>query len=210
MCPICFYGRSDPPGSPWLLRRWNTFHFVFRCEAALTASQKWILQLHPPHIQGPRVQVAGWTCKCWADPAPMAAQQFTGLGDPPHCWGSLLLRARVGEASQAEPANTLCHVGGCRAGAHLPRDCFHWAGGAGRLGLQRASGLREWRFWGSRAQAHWSAGLVFSSLSPAGNNINIACLQLFQGTRRIETFSSRNNENLFWTFVIRKEKENHS
>lgn len=202
----CFYGLSDPPGSPWLLRRWNTFRFVFRCEAALAASPKWILQRHPPHIQGPWVQVAGWTCSCWAGPAPMAAQQFTGLRGPPHCWGSLLLRARVGEASQAEPADTLCHVGGCRAGAHLPKDCFHGEG----LGLQMASVPREWWFWGSWAHAHWSAGLVFSSLSPAGDNINIAHLQLFQGTRRIETFSSRNNENLFWAFVIRKEKENHS
>ena len=65
------------------------------------------------------------------------------------------------------------------------------------LGLQMASVPREWWFWGSQAHAYWSAGLVFSSLSLAGDNINIAHLQLFQGTRRIETFSSRNNENLF-------------
>ena len=138
----CIYGPSDPPGSPWLLRRWNTFRFVFRCEAALTVSPKWILQRHPPHIQGPWVQVAGWPCRCrcWAGPAPVAAQQFTGLRGPPHCWGSLLLRARVGEASQAEPADTLCHVGGCRAGAHLPRDCLHW-GGARATDGECASGM---------------------------------------------------------------------
>lgn len=50
------------------------------------------------------------------------------------------MRARVGEASQAEPADTLCHVGGCRAGAHLPRDCFHW-GGARATDGEWASGM---------------------------------------------------------------------